>query len=60
VQLKEGATRLQAEEQLRAVNQKYLPAWSDDLKKEGALPDKQGDVFNTHLMSFDKVHLHRG
>jgi ABC-type antimicrobial peptide transport system permease subunit len=57
VQLKEGATRLQAEEQLRAVNQKYLPAWSDDLKKEGALPDKQGDVFNTHLMSFDEVHF---
>src|SRR5688572_12167958 len=57
VQLKDGATRQQAEAQLRAVNQKYLPEWSDNLKKEGAIPDKQGDVFNTRLMPFDEVHF---
>jgi putative ABC transport system permease protein len=57
VQLKDGATGQQAEAQLRTVNQKYLPDWSDNLKKEGAIPDKQGNVFNIRLMPFDEVHF---
>lgn len=57
VQLKDGATREQAEAQLRVINQKYLPGWSDDLKKEGAIPDKLGNVFNACLMPMEEVHF---
>jgi putative ABC transport system permease protein len=60
VMLKEGATPQQAEEQLRAINQKYVPYWYDNLKKEGAIPDKQGNILGTRLLSFDKLHFTPG
>ncbi len=57
VQLKEGATQAQAEGQFRMVNQKYLPEWYTSLKKEGAIPDKAGDLWATRLLPLHKVHF---
>ena len=42
VQLKEGATQQQAEQQLKAINKKYLAAMYTSLQKEGAKPDATG------------------
>jgi putative ABC transport system permease protein len=55
--LRDGATQQQAEQQLRLVNQKHLPDWTEDLKKEGARPDKNGDVFATKLASLEDLHF---
>ncbi len=57
VQLKQGASIQQAEAQLRAINQRYLAEWTDNLKKNGARPDKQGDVFATRLMPMNDIHF---
>ena len=57
VQLKDGATQQLAEAELRLINRKYLPDWSTNLKKEGAIPDKRGDLFATQLIPIDKVHF---
>lgn len=57
VELKDGATQKQAEAELRLINHKYLPDWFENLKKEGAIPDKQGDFFATRLVPIDKVHF---
>ena len=57
VQLKETATVQQTEQQLRTINQKYLTEWSASLKREGAIPDKKGDLFTTHLLSLKDVHF---
>lgn len=57
VMLKEGATQQQAEQQLRAINQKYTPDEYINLKKSGGIPDKQGDLFATRLMPFDNLHF---
>lgn len=57
VMLKDGATQQQAEQQLRLVNKKYLPDWAESLKKEGAHPDKYGDVFATKLASLKELHF---
>ena len=57
IQLKEGATQLQAENQIREINKRYLAEWYDDLKKEGAKPDKSGDVFATRLLPLKDIHF---
>jgi len=57
VQLKDGATQRQAEQQLREVDKKYVPGWYDDLVKKGAKPDKYGDVFATRLLPMSEVHF---
>ena len=57
IQLKEGATQLQAESQMREINKRYLAEWYDDLKKEGAKPDKRGDVFATRLLPLKDIHF---
>ena len=57
VQLLPGATAKQAEAELRIVDKRHVPAWYDDLKKEGARPDKFGDVFATRLLPMQDVHF---
>jgi ABC-type antimicrobial peptide transport system permease subunit len=57
IQLKEGATQQQAENQLRGINKKYLAGWFDALKKEGAKPDQHGDVFATKLLPLRDIHF---
>jgi len=57
LQLKDNATVQQAEQQLRIINKKYLADWSVSLKREGAIPDKNGDVFSTHLLSLKDLHF---
>jgi putative ABC transport system permease protein len=57
VMLKKGATKERAEQQMRFVNQKFLPDWAEGLKKEGAKPDKNGDVFASKLVSLEDLHF---
>ncbi|MBX9781794.1 MAG: ABC transporter permease [Chitinophagaceae bacterium] len=57
IQLKDGVTQSDAEKQLKLVNEKYLAAWYDGLKKEGAKPDKRGDIFATRLLPIRDVHF---
>ena len=57
VQLKEGATRRQAELQLKEIDKKYVPGWYTDMVKKGAKPDKYGDLFATRLLPLDEVHF---
>ena len=57
VQLKDGATQQQAEMQLRQVNKKYGQETYIGLTKEGARPDKYGDVFATKLLPFRDIHF---
>ena len=57
LQLKDNATVQQAEQQLRAINKKYLADWSVSLKRDGAIPNKKGDVFSTHLLSLNDLHF---
>ncbi len=57
VQLREGATQQQAEEQLRAINKKYSPGNYTDLQKEGAKPDVRGDMYATRLLPFKDIHF---
>jgi ABC-type antimicrobial peptide transport system permease subunit len=57
VQLKEGATQLQAEKEIKEINKKYLQSWYTDLKKEGAIPDERGDIYATRLMPFIDIHF---
>jgi ABC-type antimicrobial peptide transport system permease subunit len=42
---------------MRFVNQKYVPDWSIELKKEGAIADKNGDFFATKLLSLEDLHF---
>jgi putative ABC transport system permease protein len=55
--LKDGATQAQAEMQIKEVNKKYVADWYVNLKKEGAKPDKRGDIFATRLLPFKDVHF---
>ena len=57
VMLKNGAAKAQAEQQMRYVNQKFLADWIEGLKKEGAKPDKNGDVLASKLVSLDDLHF---
>ena len=57
VMLKEGVTQLQAEKQLIAVNKKYVPSWYENAKRDGAKPDKRGDIFATRLLPLSDVHF---
>ncbi len=57
IQLKEGATQQQAEMQLKEINKKYLAEWYSSLQKEGAKPDKRGDIFATRLLPFKDLHF---
>jgi putative ABC transport system permease protein len=57
VMLKKGAAKEKAEQQMRFVNQKFLPDWTDGLKKEGAKPDKNGDLFASKLVSLEDLHF---
>jgi putative ABC transport system permease protein len=42
---------------MRFVNQKFLADWTDGLKKEGAKPDKNGDLFASKLLSLEDLHF---
>ena len=57
VQLKDGATQLQAESQLKEINKRYVPRWYTELAASGARADKRGDVFATRLLPFDEAHF---
>lgn len=57
VQLRKDATTKQAEQQLRLINKKYLVDWEASLKREGAVPNKLGDVFTTQLCSLKELHF---
>lgn len=57
VMLKDGASKHQAEQQLRTILKKYLPDWTDGLTKEGAIADKNGDVMAFKLLSLEEMHF---
>jgi len=57
VQLKEGATQEQAERELKEINKRHLAGWYTSLEKEGAKPDKRGDIFATRLLPMNEVHF---
>lgn len=57
LQLKEGATRQQAENQLKEIDKKYVPDWYTDMAKNGAKPDKYGDLLATRLLPLDEMHF---
>ncbi len=57
VQLREDATQKEAERQIRDINKKYIADWYINLEKEGAKPDKSGDVFASRLLPFSEVHF---
>ncbi|MEP6746654.1 MAG: FtsX-like permease family protein [Bacteroidota bacterium] len=57
IELKEGISSRQAELQLKAVDNKYVPEWTSDLIKKGAKPDKYGDVFATRLLPLADAHF---
>lgn len=57
VMLRDGAAKQQAEQQLRSVNQKYLQDWVDNLKRDKAKPDKNGDVMAAKLLSMEEMHF---
>lgn len=57
VMLKNTANKEKAEQQMRFVNQKFLPDWADGLKRDGAKPDKNGDVFASKLLSLEDLHF---
>ncbi|MHA4811699.1 ABC transporter permease [Flavitalea flava] len=57
VQLKDGSTRKQAEDQLKEINKRYLAQWYTNLAKEGAKPDRRGDIFATRLLPLCEIHF---
>lgn len=57
VMLKSAADKAKAEQQMRFVNQKYVPDWADGLKKEGARANKDGDYFASKLLRLDELHF---
>ena len=57
VELKKGVDRRQAEKQLIPIDRQNVPSWYDDIKKEGAKPDKYGDLWATRLLPIDQAHL---
>jgi len=57
IQLKDGATQQQAEQQLKQVDKKYLAGTYTSLEKEGAKPDNRGDIMATRLLPMDEVHF---
>jgi putative ABC transport system permease protein len=57
VMLKNAGDKAKAEQQMRFVNQKFLASWTDGLKKEGAKPDKNGDLFASKLLSLEDLHF---
>jgi putative ABC transport system permease protein len=57
IELKQGATPLEAEAQLRQIDKKYVPEWYEDLAKKGLKADQRGDMMATRLLPLDKVHF---
>jgi len=57
VELKEGATRAEAEALLRQIDKKYVPEWYEDLVKKGLKADQYGDVTATRLLPLTDVHF---
>lgn len=57
VELKPGVTAREAEKQLIPIDRLHVPGWYDNLKKEGARPDKYGDLWATRLLPLKDVHF---
>jgi putative ABC transport system permease protein len=57
LELKKGATREEAERQLRLIDHRYQPDVYTDLVKKGAKPDRYGDVFATRLLPLREAHF---
>lgn len=57
VELKKGVTERQAEQQLIPIDRQHVPEWYDDIKKEGAQPDRYGDLWATRLLPLKDVHF---
>ena len=57
VELKEGVNRRTAEQQLIPIDRQHVPGWYDNLKKEGAKPDRYGDLWATRLLPLEDVHF---
>ncbi len=57
IELKPGATALEAQAQLRYINRKYVPEWFEDLAKKGLKADQTGDVIATRLLPLSEVHF---
>ncbi|HWB93782.1 MAG TPA: ABC transporter permease [Puia sp.] len=57
VELKKGVTAREAEKQLIPIDRQHVPGWYDNLEKEGAKPDKYGDLWATRLLPLEDVHF---
>jgi putative ABC transport system permease protein len=57
LELKDGVTQLQVENQLKAVDKKYVPDWYTDMIKKGAKPDSRGDLLATRLLPIAEMHF---
>lgn len=57
VELKPGVTQRQAEQQLIPIDRQHVPDWYDNIKKEGAKPDKYGDLWATRLLPLTEAHF---
>lgn len=57
IELKEGATKQQAENEIRSITRKHLAEWYAELERNGGRKDENGDVYATHLMPFSKLHF---
>ena len=57
IELKEGATQYQAEQQMKEIDKNHVPDWYTDMAKKGAKPDKSGDLFATRLLPLRDVHF---
>jgi putative ABC transport system permease protein len=57
VELKPGVSQRLAEQQIKAVDQKYLPDWYAKMVKGGAKPDAYGDLWATRLLPMNQVRF---
>jgi putative ABC transport system permease protein len=57
IELKQGATSVEAEAQLRQIDRKYVPEWYDNQAKKGLKADQLGDVIATRLLPLSEVHF---
>ncbi|HEY6900278.1 MAG TPA: ABC transporter permease, partial [Puia sp.] len=57
IELKPGATREEAERQLKNIDHRYQPDIYRDLAAKGAKPDRSGDLYATRLLPLREAHF---
>ena len=57
ISLKENFTQAQAEQQIKVAMQKYIAQEIEEMKKNGAIPDKNGNFYSMLLMPIKDLHF---